>query len=168
MKRSHNDEDKLFDSISVDEYDDMVFDEPPVADYAQRRRFTPPEPPGQPPGRPPGRPPGGPPGRPPGQPPGRPPGGPPGRPPGPRGRRPPGPPPRFIPRRRRIGFEFFEPSGLRFCQFRFTFIWLISGRSFWAFLTFVGPFSVAGWRWTGFDWVFFEIDIRRIAFFECF
>jgi len=90
----------------------------------------------------------------------------PGNPPGAGG--PPGPPPSFTPfydpmlNPRAVG-----PGAIRGCLFRFTFIWMDNGQSFWAWLVFVGPRSVSGWRWTGRRWVFFGADLRRIAFFTC-
>jgi hypothetical protein len=32
---------------------------------------------------------------------------------------------------------------------------------------FVGRNSVAGWRWNGFRWVYFGVDLRRIDSFVC-
>jgi hypothetical protein len=125
-------------------------------------------------GRPPvGRPPqsGTPGGRPPvGRPPqsGPQPGGPPqSQPPG---RRPPG----FVPARPRrpqqgqIGTLAVDPGAVRPCAFRFVYLWLENGQQFWAYLVFVGRTSVAGWRWTGFNWVYFGIDTRNIDSFVCY
>ena len=108
--------------------------------------------------RPPFGPPGGPPGRPPGRPPFGPPVGPPGGPPT-------GPPPSFTP-----DFAPFrvDPGSLRMCRGRFTYIWLDTGRSFWFYPTYIGRRSVAGYRWTGFGWVYFGIDTNRISSFTCF
>ncbi|MGY3718404.1 hypothetical protein ACWE42_23080 [Sutcliffiella cohnii] len=60
-----------------------------------------------------------------------------------------------------------DPGALRGCLFRFTWIRLNSGQSFWLYPTYIGRRSVAGWRWTGFRWVYFGIDIRRIQSFQC-
>ena len=121
------------------------------------RQFRP-----SPPGR---RPPGqeGPP--PVGPPAGPPPFGPPGQQSGP----PSGPPPSFVPQRG-VGIAplAVDPGAIRPCLFRFVYIWLENGRQFWAWLVFVGPRSVAGWRWTGFSWVYFGTDLENISSFVCY
>lgn len=134
------------------------------------RRFfrqTRPFPPGrQPSGTPPfGPPTGGPPfGQPGGPPTGAPPFGPSGQ-QGP----PSGPPPSFVPQRGAgISTLAVDPGAIRPCLFRFVYIWLENGRQFWAWLVFVGPRSVAGWRWTGFSWVYFGTDLENISSFVCF
>ncbi|WP_090818677.1 transporter [Paenibacillus sp. yr247] len=60
-----------------------------------------------------------------------------------------------------------EPGGIRRCLFNFTFIWLRNGQSFWYFPVFVGHNSIAGFRWTGFSWMYFGIDLRFIDAFTC-
>lgn len=114
------------------------------------------------------------PGQGPGFPPGQGPGFPPG--PGPGGGggmgAPSGPPPSFIPSQaaaqQTAGVFAIDPGAIRPCRFRFIYIWLDDRRQFWAWLTFVGPNSVAGFRWNGFRWVFFGIDINRISSFVCY
>jgi hypothetical protein len=59
-------------------------------------------------------------------------------------------------------------GGRRLCKFRFVYIWLRNGNSFWAWLTFVGPRSVSGFRWNGRRWVYFTMDPRRINRFICY
>lgn len=82
---------------------------------------------------------------------------------------PPGPPPTVTPQiTQDIGVQAVDPGAIRRCLFRFVYIWLTTGQSFWAWLVFVGPRSVAGWRWTGFRWVYFGIDLNYIASFQCF
>lgn len=75
------------------------------------------------------------------------------------------PPPSFIP-----PFPSFaaDPGAISLCLFRNTFIWLRNGSSFWYFPIFVGPRSVAGFRWNGRFWTIFGIDTRRIVSFVCF
>lgn len=121
-------------------------------------RFFPPSPGGpQFPGGPGG------PGRPPGISPGRPPMGGPDRPPV-------GPPPTYVPQKPKSqgpGMLAVDPGAIRRCTFRYVYIWLNNRRSFWAYLVYVGRTSVAGWRWNGFRWVYFGIDLRRIDSFVC-
>ncbi|RXM57763.1 hypothetical protein [Clostridium tetani] len=99
----------------------------------------------------------------------------PGRPPqGPGGvnRPPTGPPPSFTPQRPQAASNAqilaVDPGSIRPCRFRFVYIWPERGRPFWMFITFVGPRSIAGWRWTGFSWSYFGIDLNRIDSFVCF
>jgi len=82
-----------------------------------------------------------------------------------------GPPPSFTPQQSTsggIGTFAVDPGAIRRCTFRFVFIWPERGRGFWAFLVFVGPRSIAGWRWNGRRWVYFGMDLRRIESFQCF
>ncbi|CDQ41124.1 MULTISPECIES: hypothetical protein [Virgibacillus] len=117
----------------------------------------------------PGSPGGGPPG-PPGFP-GAPGGGPPGPPPGPggpgQGQAPTAPPPSFVPQKPQVQTFAVDPGGIRFCLFRNTYIWLRRD-SFWFYPIFVGRNSIAGFRWTGFGWVYFGIDLDRIESYQCF
>jgi hypothetical protein len=143
----------------------------------QRRQPVPPRqdvPPfGPPGGGPPFGPPGGTPpfGQPGGGPPfGQPGGAPPFGQPGQQGGPPSGPPPSFVPTQRTDGISIraVDPGAIRPCVFRYVYIWLENGRQFWAWLVFVGPRSVAGWRWTGFSWVYFGTDLDNISSFICY
>lgn len=110
------------------------------------------------------------------------PGGPPSQGPGfpslPGGVRPPsnvpsGPPPSFTPQQApqaRGGVSAFavDPGAIRGCLFRFTYIWLRNGRSFWFYPTFVGRESIAGYRWNGFRWNYYGTDLDRVSSFQCF
>lgn len=78
------------------------------------------------------------------------------------------PPPSFQPEQPQFQLFAIDPGAIQRCLFRFTFIWLDNGRSFWYFPTFVGRRSVAGFRWSGFRWVYFGIDLDRIDSFQCF
>jgi hypothetical protein len=96
-------------------------------------------------------------------------GAPPFGPPGQQGGPPSGPPPSFVPQRvSGITPLAVDPGAIRPCLFRFVYIWLENGRQFWAWLVFVGPRSVAGWRWTGFSWVYFGTDLENISSFICY
>lgn len=81
-----------------------------------------------------------------------------------------GPPPAFTPQQSQaqVGVLAVDPGAIRPCRFRFVYIWLTNRQQFWAWLVFVGPRSVAGWRWNGFRWVYFGVDIDRIESFVCF
>lgn len=111
---------------------------------------------------------------PPPRPPYGPPGGHQGMPPGGHGGMPSGPPPGFNPPKPQephihdgIGPKAIDPGAIMRCRFRFTFIWLRNGNSFWAYITHVGRTSIAGYRWTGRRWIYFGMDLRRIESFTC-
>jgi LysM repeat protein len=80
-----------------------------------------------------------------------------------------GPPPGRIPAEppRRRGLFLVDPGAIRGCLFRFTYIWENNGQSYWAYPTFVGPNSVAGWRYSWRRWVYFGVDLRAIRSFQC-
>lgn len=78
------------------------------------------------------------------------------------------PPPPFIPQQAAASPFAVDPGAIRLCQFRNTYIWLNNGESFWFYPIFVGPRSVAGFRWNGWSWMIFGIDTRRISSFTCF
>ncbi len=60
-----------------------------------------------------------------------------------------------------------DPGAIRGCLYRYTYIWMRGGHSFWFFPVFVGRRSVAGYRWTGFNWIYFGVDVNRINSFSC-
>lgn len=83
-----------------------------------------------------------------------------------------GPPPSFVPPQtavqQTIGIYAIDPGAIRPCTFRFVYLWLDNGQQFWAWLVFVGSRSAAGWRWIGYRWVYFGIDLDRIESFVCY
>jgi len=85
---------------------------------------------------------------------------------------PPGPPPVNLtpaqPRTGRFGAYRVDPGSLRPCVYRYVYVWLRNGRSFWFYPVFVGPTSTAGYRWNGYTWRFYGVDLNRIVAFECF
>ena len=107
-------------------------------------------------------------------------GGPMGPPPGPPGTQgpsqgsqsgpPSSPPPSFVPaqsQQQQVGTFAVDPGSIRGCLFRYTYVWLNNREQFWYYPTFVGRTSISGWRWTGFNWVFFGVDLRQIQSFTC-
>lgn len=90
---------------------------------------------------------------------------------GPSGGPPSGPPPAVKPnlaQKQGIGVQAIDPGAIRRCRNRYVYLQLDNGREFWAWLSFVGRRSVAGWRWTGYRWVYFGVDLRRIDSFYCY
>lgn len=79
-----------------------------------------------------------------------------------------GPPPSFVPAQtQQAGVFAVDPGSIRRCMFRYTYVWLNNGQQFWIYPIFVGRRSISGWRWTGFTWVYFGIDLRQIQSFTC-
>lgn len=82
-----------------------------------------------------------------------------------------GPPPSKTPTLKSTGgptVKAVDPGAIRPCRYQYVYIWPKYGRPFWAWLTFVGPRSAAGYRWTGYRWRYFGIDLNQIESFECF
>lgn len=77
------------------------------------------------------------------------------------------PPPSFTPQQSQFQTFAVDPGGIRGCLFRFTYVWLRRD-AFWYFPTFVGRNSIAGWRWNGWRWVYFGIDLNQIQSFQCY
>ncbi|WP_338787788.1 hypothetical protein [Metabacillus sp. FJAT-53654] len=77
------------------------------------------------------------------------------------------PPPSFLPQQQVEAYAV-DPGGIAGCLFRYTYVWMRGFEQFWFYPTFVGRNSVAGYRWTGFRWVYFGIDLRQIQSFTCF
>jgi hypothetical protein len=61
-----------------------------------------------------------------------------------------------------------SPNSIRPWLYKYAYIWLRDGNSFWAWLTNVDRKSAAGWRWTGRRWVYWGTDLRRIDNFVCY
>lgn len=81
-----------------------------------------------------------------------------------------GPPPNTIPKQSKTksGAKAVDPGSMRPCLYRYTYIWLKNGNSFWAWLNYVGKNSIAGWRWKRFYWVYFGMDSKKIDSFVCY
>lgn len=60
-----------------------------------------------------------------------------------------------------------QGSGIRSCLNSFTYIWLINGRNFWFYPTFIGRHFVEGFRWRNDRWVFDRINMNMVLFFQC-
>lgn len=51
---------------------------------------------------------------------------------------------------------------IRPCIYRFIYIWSITRGRFWAWLIFVGPRTISGFRWITNTWKYFVMDSRNI------
>ena len=59
-----------------------------------------------------------------------------------------------------------DAGAIKPCKYMYVYIWLENGTSFWAWLTYVGKRSVAGYKWNGNRWVYFGTDLRCIQSFH--
>jgi len=83
------------------------------------------------------------------------------------------PPPNFTPpepKAQQFGATplSIDQGAIRPCLFRMVYIWPRRGSGFWAWLTFVGPRSISGFRWNRNSWRYFGMDLREISSFQCF
>jgi len=83
-----------------------------------------------------------------------------------------GPPPSKTPTLKSTGsgpsLKAVDPGAIRPCKYQYVYIWPSYGRPFWAWLTFVGRRSVSGYRWNGYSWRYFGMDLRQIESFDCY
>ncbi|MDU1313781.1 MAG: hypothetical protein E6940_06930 [Clostridium septicum] len=92
-----------------------------------------------------------------------------------------GKPPSYIPSKNDPGVQSFNsskskgvstkavsPNAISFCLYKFTYIWEVSGRSYWIYLITVDKVSISGFRWMGFNWGYFGIDLKKIDSFICY
>ena len=77
------------------------------------------------------------------------------------------PPPSFVPQQQVEAYAV-DPGGIARCLFSYTYVWLSGFEQLWFYPTFVGRNSVSGYRWTGYRWVYFGIDLRQIQSFTCY
>ncbi len=76
-------------------------------------------------------------------------------------------PPNFTPSRQMTTFRV-DPSSIRNCLGRFTYIWMSNGDEFWMFPVQVSRNTVTGFRWNRFfRWTFFGVSLDRIDAFTC-
>ncbi|OEH93999.1 hypothetical protein [Bacillus solimangrovi] len=78
------------------------------------------------------------------------------------------PPPQYIPQQQTSsGLTAVDPRTIAGCLYRFTYIWMRGGNSFWFYPVYVGRRSVSGYRWTGRNWIYAGYSLRRIISFHC-
>ncbi|ATD54563.1 hypothetical protein [Clostridium chauvoei] len=92
-----------------------------------------------------------------------------------------GKPPKYTPNKNEAGVQSLKssksgspnvkavsPNSISFCLYKFTYIWEVSGRSYWVYLINVDRVSISGFRWIGFNWFYFGIDLKKIDSFICY
>ncbi|MGL5577275.1 MAG: hypothetical protein ACRDCW_17185 [Sarcina sp.] len=57
---------------------------------------------------------------------------------------------------------------IRYCVYRFTYLWLHNGKAFWSYPTYINNNILSGWEWRNYKWQFFSIPIRKISNFYCY
>lgn len=77
------------------------------------------------------------------------------------------PPPNFTPKQADFQTKAVDPGSIQGCMFRFTYIWLRRD-GFWFYPIFIGRRSISGFRWTGFRWAYYGVDLRSIQSFQCY
>lgn len=80
-----------------------------------------------------------------------------------------GPPPNWTPEYPEMQTRAIDPGAISGCMYRFTYVWLSRRQGFWFFPVFVGPRSVAGYRWNSRRrrWEYTGIDLNQINSFTC-
>jgi hypothetical protein len=85
---------------------------------------------------------------------------------------PPGPPPPSAPTKQAqvAGYQTYavDQGSIRRCVNRYIYIWPRRGGGFWAWLNYIGRKSVSGYKWNGYRWVYFGMDLMEIDSFECY
>ncbi|MGL5244624.1 MAG: hypothetical protein ACRC7R_05520 [Sarcina sp.] len=85
------------------------------------------------------------------------------------------PPPSYLPSKndknvKKLNYNTNNPSSsklMSLCLNKFTYIWQTNGRSYWTYLISTNNKSVCGFRWGGFRWIYFGLDLNRIDSFLC-
>ena len=91
------------------------------------------------------------------------------------------PPPNYVPRKTDSGVQKMSSgqtggastyavsaSSIRFCLYKYTYIWEVRGKDYWAYLLNISNRTVSGFRWFRGSWVYFGVDLRRIDSFICY
>lgn len=106
------------------------------------------------------------------------PGGPPPRPPKPSSpsnpNATPGPPPAYTPKQaptqKDSNSTLFKvsPGSISPCKYQYVYVWQTNGTSYWAWFTRIDRSTASGYRWNGYRWIYFGVDLNKIESFECY
>lgn len=80
------------------------------------------------------------------------------------------PPPNYTPKLSDVvapHLTVVEFGAITPCIYRYTYIWLKNGQSFWSYLVFIGKTSVSGWEYRSGKWAYFSVDLKAIKNFIC-
>lgn len=80
------------------------------------------------------------------------------------------PPPSFVPHMTTFSGAAIHAHSMRSCLYKNTYVWLMNGRGFWFYPTYIGSNIVVGYRWRAsrHQWSHFGIEAREIRSFQCF
>lgn len=81
------------------------------------------------------------------------------------------PPPSFTPQlsnEPETSLMAVDSGAIAPCVYKFSYIWLRNGQSFWAYLVYVGRTSASGWRHRRGRWEYFGVDLKQIKSFTCY
>lgn len=53
------------------------------------------------------------------------------------------------------------------CVYKYTYLWLKNGESFWSYIVYVGKRAVSGWRYKRGRWIHFSSHLKQIKNFTC-
>ncbi|MDM5300813.1 hypothetical protein QUF44_04185 [Bacillus subtilis] len=73
------------------------------------------------------------------------------------------------PQSAQAGTYLVEPVAIQPCLFRFTYVWLTNGSSFWFYPIILGRRSVGGFYWDSYRrrWIYFALDTNLIDVVSC-
>lgn len=80
-------------------------------------------------------------------------------------------PPPFIPSKTEVSssgnsvVKDISEENMTACLNKFTYVWQLNGRSYWACITNCDKKSLSGWRFIAFKWIYFGVDLKKI---ECY
>lgn len=86
----------------------------------------------------------------------------------------PGPPPSYTPKQApsskssNSNMLKVSPGSLSPCKYQYVYVWQTNGSSYWAWFTRIDRTTASGYRWNGYRWVYFGVDLNRIESFECY
>lgn len=87
------------------------------------------------------------------------------------------PPPNFTPKQNNPNVQYLNNNfnnkssnnnTIRFCLFKFIYIWQRNGKQYWIFLTNIDRNSISGFRWLGNTWAYFGLALNKIDSFLCY
>ena len=60
-----------------------------------------------------------------------------------------------------------ESGAISPCIYRYTYLWLKNGESYWSYIVRIGNTSLSGWRYIGGRWISFTLDLKDLRNFVC-
>ena len=60
-----------------------------------------------------------------------------------------------------------ESGAISPCIYKYTYLWLKNGESYWSYIVRIGNISLSGWRYIGGRWISFSLDLKDLKNFVC-